>query len=65
MLRYFRGPGSGAAPVLGADFSRKTLNGMAALGQKRSFVPDQPNVRFAPKADVRQHSLTGLGLVTL
>ncbi len=24
--------------------------GMSALGQKRSFVPGRPNVRFAPKA---------------
>ena len=25
---------------------------MTALGQKRSFRPSQPNVRYAPKADV-------------
>ena len=25
---------------------------MSALGQKRSFDPDQPNVRLAPIADV-------------
>jgi hypothetical protein len=25
---------------------------MSALGQKRSFVPVQPNVRFAPEADI-------------
>jgi len=27
---------------------------MSALGQKRSFRPDRPRVRFAPKADIRQ-----------
>jgi hypothetical protein len=27
---------------------------MSALGQKRSFAPDQPNVRFAPKAVIWQ-----------
>jgi len=26
---------------------------MSALGQMRSFAPDQPNVRFAPIADIR------------
>jgi hypothetical protein len=26
---------------------------MSALGQKRSFVPDPPNVCFAPKANIR------------
>ena len=25
---------------------------MSALGQKRSFIPGSPNVRFAPKADI-------------
>jgi len=25
---------------------------MSALGQNRSFRPDKPNVRFAPKADI-------------
>jgi len=25
---------------------------MSALGQKRSFAPDKPDVRFAPIADV-------------
>jgi len=25
---------------------------MSALGQKRSFGLDQPNVRYAPKADI-------------
>jgi len=26
---------------------------MSALGQKRSFASGPPNVRFAPKADIR------------
>ena len=29
---------------------------MFALGQKRPFRPSQPNVRFAPKAVIRQHA---------
>ena len=32
---------------------------MSALGQKRSFRPDRPRVRFAPIADIRQRPLTG------
>src|SRR5258708_8275114 len=28
---------------------------MSALGQKRSFIPNQPNVRFAPIADIHSH----------
>jgi hypothetical protein len=31
--------------------------GMSALGQKRSFVLDPPNVRFAPKAVIRLNPL--------
>src|SRR5476651_1654150 len=30
-----------------------TIRPMSALGQMQSFAPDQPNVCFAPKADIR------------
>jgi hypothetical protein len=30
---------------------------MSALGQEQSFAPTQPNVRFAPKADIQQPAI--------
>ena len=33
--------------------------GLSALGQKRSFRPDPPNVRFAPKAVIRSTNENG------
>jgi hypothetical protein len=30
---------------------------MSALGKKRSFIPDQPNVGFTPKADIPLRAL--------
>jgi hypothetical protein len=33
---------------------------MSALGQKRSFAPGQPNVRFAPKAVIGEQAVAAL-----
>jgi hypothetical protein len=35
------------------------------MGQKQPFEPDLPNVRFAPKADVRTLVQFDLGLWTI
>jgi len=34
---------------------------MSALGQTRSFDPRQPNVRYAPKADIHSHCTLLMG----
>jgi len=43
-------PGLG---TLGAHFGEALCTRLAGLGQKRSFVPGQSNIRFAPKAVIR------------
>ena len=51
--------GCGADLDLGADFTEMASRGMAALGQKQSFIPGQPNVRFWGKADIARDGSGG------
>ena len=64
LSRYLRPSHSSREPKLTWEWRGKVHEGNVRFSPKRSFVLDQPNVRFAPKAVIRRRSEIGQPLGT-